>query len=242
MTTPRPRILLVHGAWVGAWEFAPIIPILQERGWQVDALDLPTTGSTLPMTADADAITAALTAADGPVVLIGHSYGGVPITQAGDHPNVERVVYVAAFAPDAGESVVEALGGQLPPTWATADGQVSLGADRADRIEIIAADFPPGAPREAAEALADMFRPQSEASLAEPVTRVAWRSKPSTYIFTENDGVLPPAFQESQVARMASSGVDVVRIAHGHAPFQEDPAGFADLVERIADAAQVSRS
>ncbi|MEP6843765.1 MAG: alpha/beta hydrolase [Pseudolysinimonas sp.] len=232
MTAIRPRIVLVHGAWVGAWEFAPILPILQQRGWQVDALELPSTGSTLPMESDAAAITAALSATDGPVMLVGHSYGGVPVTQAGDHPNVARVVYVAAFAPESGESAVSALGGELPPVWSTADGQVTMGANRDARIAIIAADFPPGTPAEAAETLADMFRPQSAASFDEAVTRVAWKSKPTTYILTEKDAVLPPAFQEAQAAR---SGADVVRIAHGHAPFQEDPAAFVDLLESIAD-------
>ena len=88
--------------------------ILRERGWEVDALDLPSTGSTEGMLQDAAAITAAIDRADGPVVLVGHSYGGVPVTEAGDHPAVERIVYVAAFALDAGESVIR-LDGRLTP-------------------------------------------------------------------------------------------------------------------------------
>lgn len=225
----RPRIILVHGAWVGPWEFAPLVQILRERGWEVDALDLPSTGSTESMLHDAAAITTAIDRADGPVVLVAHSYGGVPATEAGDHPAVERIVYVAAFALDVGESVITSMGGSLPGVWGTADGQVTMGRSRDERVDLIHADMPPGVPREASEQLADLFRPQSLASFDDEVSRVAWAVKPATYILTENDGVVPPVFQESLALR---SGAEIVRIPHGHAPFQEDPAGFADLLER----------
>jgi pimeloyl-ACP methyl ester carboxylesterase len=233
----RPRIILVHGAWVGPWEFEPLVQILRERGWEVDALDLPSTGSTEGMLQDAAAITAAIDRADGPVVLVGHSYGGVPVTEAGDHVAVERIVYVAAFALDAGESVIASMGGSLPEMWGTADGQLTMGRSRDERVDMIAADMPPGVPREASEQLADLFRPQSLASFGDEVSRVAWRVKPATFILTENDAVLPPAFQESLAVR---SGAEIVRIPHGHAPFQEDPAGFADLLERVTAVSPVA--
>jgi pimeloyl-ACP methyl ester carboxylesterase len=232
----RPRIILVHGAWVGAWEFEPLVQVLRERGWEVDALDLPSTGSTESMLQDAAAITAAIDRTGGPVVLVAHSYGGAPVTEAGDHPAVERIVYVAAFALDAGESVIASMGGSLPEVWGTADGQLTMGRSRDERVELIAADMPPGVPREASEQLADLFRPQSLASFEGEVSRVAWRVKPATFILTENDAVLPPAFQESLAVR---SGAEIVRIPHGHAPFQEDPAGFADLLERVAAVSSV---
>jgi pimeloyl-ACP methyl ester carboxylesterase len=232
----RPRIILVHGAWVGPWEFAPLVEILRERGWEVDALDLPSTGSIESMLQDAAAITTAIDRADGPVVLVAHSYGGVPVTEAGDHPAVERIVYVAAFALDAGESVIASMGGELPGVWGTADGQLTMGRSREERVDLIAADMPPGVPREASEQLADLFRPQSLASFSDEVSRVAWRVKPATYIVTENDGVVSPAFQESLAVR---SGAEIVRIPHGHAPFQEDPAGFAELLERVASLSSV---
>lgn len=233
----RPRIILVHGAWVGAWEFAPLVEVLHERGWEVDALELPSTGSTGGMTQDAAAITAAIERAGGPVVLVAHSYGGVPVTEAGDHPAVERVVYVAAFALEAGESVIGSMGGGLPEVWGIADGQVTMGRSREERVDMIHADMPPGVPREASEQLADLFRPQSLASFRDQVSRVAWAVKPATYILTENDGVVPPAFQESLAVR---SGAEIIRVPHGHAPFQEDPAGFADLLVRIASLSSVA--
>ena len=232
MTTSlaRPRIILVHGAWVGPWEFEPIVQILRGEGWDVDAIDLPSTGSAEGLLADAAAVTAAIERAGGPVVLVGHSYGGAPITQAGDHPAVERLVYVAAFALDAGESTLAAMGGVLPDAWGVENGQVTMGRTREERIEMIAADMPPGVPRAASEQLADLFRPQSLRSLIDQLTQVAWRTKRATYILTENDGIVPPLFQESLAER---SGADVVRIPHGHAPFQEDPAGFAALLARV---------
>lgn len=239
MTTSstRPRIILVHGAWVGPWEFEPIVQILRGDGWDVDAIDLPSTGSTEGLLADAAAVTAAIERADGPVVLVGHSYGGAPITQAGDHPSVERLVYVAAFALDSGESALASMGGVLPDAWGVENGQVTMGRTRDERVELIASDMPPGVPREVSEQLADLFRPQSLQSLTQEVTQVAWRAKPATYILTENDGILPPPFQESLAAR---SGADIIRIPHGHAPFQEDPAGFAALLARIAAPATVA--
>ncbi|MFB7845153.1 alpha/beta hydrolase [Microbacterium sp. NPDC056052] len=221
--TDRPRILLVHGAWVGAWEFADAVALLRERGWEVEALELPSTGSTAGLDADAAAVTAALDAMTRSVILVGHSYGGVPITQAGHHPAVQHLVYVAAFA----------LGGALPELWHVDGGQVSLGPDRAARIAMVSADFPPGTPREAAEQLADLFRPQSLASLQDEVGSVAWRHKPATYILTEKDVLVPPPFQELLATR---AGAEIVRVPTGHAPFQEDPAGFVAVIEAVAAA------
>jgi pimeloyl-ACP methyl ester carboxylesterase len=213
------------------------VQILRDDNWDVDAIDLPSTGATGGLAGDADAVTAAIERAGGPVVLVGHSYGGVPITQAGGHPSVERLVYVAAFALDVGESAVGSMGGVMPDVWGVEDGQVTLGRTREERVDLIASDMPPGVPREVSEHLADLFRPQSLRSFIDELTEVAWRSKPTTYILTENDGILPPPFQESLATR---SGADVIRVPHGHAPFQEDPASFAALLARIATSPAVS--
>ena len=238
MMTPitRPRLILVHGAWVGPWEFDALVGELRERGWQVDTPGLPSVGSTVGIAEDAAAVTAALDASPLPAVLIGHSYGGIPITEAGDHPLVERLVYVTAFALDEGESAASSMGGSLPEWWGITHGQVTMGRSREERVAMIAADLPPEA-APVAEQLADLFRPHSHRALTEPVTRVAWRQKPVTYIVTENDAVLPPAFQQSLAARITG---DIVRIPHGHAPFNENPVGFADLIELVAVGAPVA--
>ncbi|MCC4909425.1 alpha/beta fold hydrolase [Microbacterium sp. cx-59] len=227
----RPHIVLVHGAWVGGWEFAGIIPLLQHAGWSIETVELPSTGSTGTMSADADAVTAALDRAPGPVLLVGHSYGGVPVTQAGDHRAVAGIVYVAAFALDQNESVQSALGGELPGVWSAAEGQVRLGADRAALVALVSTGLPPGTPPAVGEQLADMFRPQSLASLTEPVRSVAWRTKPSWYVLTENDDLVPPDFQRSLAER---AGAEIIRVPTGHAPFQEAPADFVAVIERIA--------
>ena len=225
-----PRLILVHGAWVGPWEFGPLLAILRERGWPVTAVALPSTASQRGIEDDAAAVTAAINAEPGPVILVGHSYGGVPITLAGDHPRVEHLVYVCAFALDIGESLQGSMGGALPEWWGIQDGQVTMGRSREERVAMIAADLPPEA-APAAEGMADLFLPQSYRSLTEPVTRAAWRVRPTTYVLGENDGVVPPAFQEHLAAR---TGGEVLRLPSGHAPFQEDPPGFADLLERVA--------
>ena len=232
----KPRLLLVHGAWVGPWEFDPLVTVLREQGWPVDAVALPSLGSISGIAEDAAAVTAAIEASAEPVVLVAHSYGGIPVTEAGLHDKVERIIYVTSFALDEGESASGSMGGEFPEWWGIADGQVSMGRSREERVAMVTADLPPEA-APAAEQLADMFRPHSLRALTEPVTRVAWREKPTTYIVTERDNVLPTAFQESLAAR---STTDIVRIPNGHAPFQEDPVGFADLLARIALTASVT--
>jgi pimeloyl-ACP methyl ester carboxylesterase len=226
----NPRLLLVHGAWVGPWEFDPLVAVLRERGWEVDAISLPSTGSTRGIAEDAAAVTAAIESSETPAILVGHSYGGIPVTEAGAHERVQRIVYVASFALDQGESSASSLGGAQPDWWGVENGMVSMGRTRDERVAMIAADLPPEA-GPLAEHLADLFRPQSLSSLTEPVTTVAWREKPTTYIVTERDHVLPPGFQEFVAARATT---DVLHIPYGHTPFQEDPVAFADLLERVA--------
>ena len=147
------------------------------------------------------------------------------------------MIGLPTFALDAGQSVISSLGGDLPAMWGVADGQVTMGRTRDERVELIHSDMPPGVPRGASEQLADLFRPQSLASFGDEVSTVAWAAKPATYLLTEHDGVLEPVFQEWLAARTSA---EIIRIPHGHAPFQEDPAGFADLLERVASLAPVS--
>lgn len=238
MTPSPPRILLVHGAWAGPWVFDRLAAELSARGFAVDTVALPSIGSAADLYADAAAITAKLDAADGPVTLIAHSYGGIPTTQAGDHPSVERIVYVAAFALDEGETLQQAVGGGIPDFWGIADGMVSMGRSREERIAMIAADLPAGIPDTIAAELADTFRPQSLTAFTSPVTRVAWRAKPTTYVLTERDELVPPAFQEHLVAR---SGAQVVRVDTGHTPFEDDPVWFAGVLADIVTPAEVTR-
>ncbi len=238
MTPSPPRLLLVHGAWAGPWVFDRLGAELRARGFSVDTVALPTIGSTVDMYADAAAITEKLDAADGPVTLIAHSYGGIPATQAGDHQAVERLVYIAAFALDEGETLQQAVGGGIPEFWGIADGMVSMGRSREERIAMVAADLPAGMPPELAAEIADAFRPQSLGAFTSPVTRVAWKAKPTTYVLTQSDELVPPAFQEHLVSR---SGADVVRVDTGHTPFEDDPAWFAGVLADALAATEVAK-
>ncbi|MDF2989996.1 MAG: putative hydrolase or acyltransferase [Microbacterium sp.] len=238
MTPSPPLILLVHGAWAGPWVFDRLAEELRRRGFPVETVALPSVGGTADMYADAAAITAALDAAEGPVTLVAHSYGGIPTTQAGDHPAVEQVVYIAAFALDEGETLQQAVGGGIPEFWGIADGMVSMGRSRQERIAMIAADLPAGAPDALAAGLADLFRPQSLSAYTSPVTRVAWRTKPTTYVLTERDALVPTAFQEHLVSR---SGAAVVRVDTGHTPFEDDPVWFAGVLADMITPAEVAR-
>jgi pimeloyl-ACP methyl ester carboxylesterase len=234
MSSSPPRIVLVHGAWSGPWVFDRLTAQLRGRGFDVDTVTLPSVGGTVDMLADAEAITARLDAATGPVTLIAHSYGGIPTTQAGDHPAVARIVYIAAFALDEGESLQGSLGGSIPDFWGVADGMVSMGRSREERIAMASADLPEDAPADLAVALADMFQPQSLTAFTTPVNRVpAWKTKPTTYILAEQDQLVPPAFQEHVAAR---AGAHVIRVNTGHTPFEEDPSWFADLLVGVVTA------
>jgi hypothetical protein len=86
----KPRLLLAHGAWVGPWEFDPLVAVLRERGWEVDAVSLPSTGSTTGIAEDAAAVTAAIESSELPVIVVGHSDGGIPLTEASTHERVRR--------------------------------------------------------------------------------------------------------------------------------------------------------
>ena len=139
-----PTIVLVHGAFADSASWDHVIDLLPAEHRVVAAAN-----PLRSLAADAESVSDLVRTIDGPVLLVAHSYGGVPVTEAGDHPAVEGIVYVAAFALDAGESVITSMGGSLPEMWGIADGQLTMGRSRDERVDLIAADMPPGVPREA---------------------------------------------------------------------------------------------
>ncbi|MEU8763295.1 alpha/beta fold hydrolase [Streptomyces sp. NPDC048659] len=227
----RPALLLVHGAWHGAWCWDPVRVALQAAGRHVHVVDLPSArpsyggswdGADRPvgMADDAEAIREALRAVDGPVVVVAHSYGGVPATEAvADAPNVVRVVYLAAFQLDVGESMATFLGGHVP------DDGTGQARPPADAMTSFYDDVPE---EEAARAIARL-RPQSVRSFTEPVTAAGWRTVPSTYVVCENDRTFDPA-RQAELARRAGS---VHRLPSGHSPFLSMPDGLAALLDGI---------
>lgn len=222
MTFQRPVFVLVPGAYQlpSVWDL--LRGELDALGYASRAVKLATAGSEPhgDLWEDAGAIRTAIEAIGGPVAVVAHSYAGLPVTEGADGlSNVRRLVYVAAFVPDVGESMYTIRGVPLP---ASTEGlfQRSLNP-RAEFYD----DVP--------EALADRAVSQLVDQLHQPfaarVTRAAWRTVPSAYVLTENDASLPVDVQEKMAARIR----DVRRIPTGHAPFLSRPAELAALLDEI---------
>ena len=212
-----------------AWEFGPLVQILRERGWEVDALDLPSTGSTESMLHDAAAITAAIDRADGPVVLVAHSYGGVPVTEA-------------AITPRSSASCTSRRSRSTPvrassPRWAAPSPRCRhrrrSGDDGPQPRRARGPDRRGHAPRSSARGIRAARRSVPAAVAA------SFGDEVSRRVAGEARDVHPHRERRRRLARVPgvarrAQRREIIRIPHGHAPFQEDPAGFADLLERVA--------
>lgn len=216
-----PTMLLVHGAWHGAWCWDLLRPELEALGRPTRTVDLPSGGRRSDLRRDAEAVLDAVGAVDGPVVIVAHSYGAVPVTQAvADATRVTRIVYLAGYQLDVGESV---FGFHDEPVPDDADGFLPVPSDA---ISMFYADVPP----ERATAAVARLVQQSLRPLTEPLTRAAWRTVPSTYIVCERDRALSPQSQEQVAARSDA----VYRLASSHSPFLSTPGELAGLLARIA--------
>ncbi|WP_323136120.1 alpha/beta hydrolase [Streptomyces sp. NBC_01481] len=191
---------------------------------------------TLSLRDDAAAARLIIDAQDSPVVLVGHSYGGAVITEAGTSPNVAALVYIAGFVPDAGESVNTLLGGfptdvPGPPILPPKDGFLFL-----DRDSFHAA-FAGDLSADQAAFMADSQVPWGVDALGQQVTEAAWRTKPSWYMFTTEDKMIPPPAQRTMAGRAGSTTVEAVG---SHSIFVSQPAAVADLIKRAASAVAVA--
>jgi pimeloyl-ACP methyl ester carboxylesterase len=171
----------------------------------------------------------------GPVVLVGHSYGGAVITEAGNDPNVKALVYIAAFAPDAGESVNTLIadpppGAPVPPILPPQDGFLFL--DRGKFHDSFAADIP----AELAAFMADSQVPWGVDALGGRINEPAWRSKPSWYLVTTEDRMIPPPAQRTMAERAGST---VVEVAGSHSIYVSQPQAVAALIEQAAAAVEL---
>jgi pimeloyl-ACP methyl ester carboxylesterase len=224
------NVVLVHGGFVdgGGWE--PVYKLLKAKGYNVSIVQNPTTS----LAADVAATKAVLDAQDGPVVLVGHSYGGAVITEAGNDAKVTRLVYIAAFAPDKGESVQKLIGNPppgapVPPILPPVNGYLML--DRAKFAAAFAGDVAP----ERAAFLASAQVPWGVDALAGEVTEAAWHVKPSWYLVTKDDKMIPPDAQRGMSKR---AGATVVETAGSHAIYESRPATVAALIEKAATSTQ----
>lgn len=218
------NIVLVHGAWADGSGWQGVHDALTARGYKVSIVQNPLTS----LADDVAAVDRVLARQDGPTLLVGHSYGGVVITEAGDAPNVAGLVYVAAFAPDAGESVMKLIeGGGQPPVQPSADGFLFFD----DNIfpQAFAQDLPPAQ----AAFLAAAQIPPSGAAFSTPVTQPAWKTHPSWYILSIDDRIIPPAAQRQMAARAGSS---VIEVAGSHAVYISQANTVADAIDTAARA------
>jgi pimeloyl-ACP methyl ester carboxylesterase len=222
--TSRPVLLLVHGAWLGAWSWEKVQPELTARGWEVRTVDLPSVadrgGPRFGLFDDAAVVRERIEEIGRPVVVVAHSYGGAVVSQgAADLPNVRHIVYVCAFQLDVGESLIQ-LSGRLP--WWNVDGDTMT---TFDTREILFTDVPH---EDADRALARM-RPFSYVAVTQALTAAAWHTVPSTYIVCENDRAV--ADQDVIAARATR----VRRLPSDHMPLLSMPLALTELIVETAE-------
>ena len=226
---PAKNVVLVHGAWVDASGWKPVYEILTKKGFHVTMVQEPETS----FANDVTAAKRILDVQDGPTILVGHSYGGSIITEAGVHPNVVGLVYVAAHAPAVGEDEGE-LGAKTPSVLAKTEGGIKKTPD--DFTYLNPADFPklfaPNLPREQAE-----FESRSQVLAAAevfntPLTVAAWTTKPSWGIVAENDQIINPDLERWYYKR-AKSHTTEIRGA-SHSVYESHPREVAAVIAEAA--------
>lgn len=222
-----PTVVITHGAWVDGTGWRKVIAVLQVQGLNVVAVQTPLSS----LADDANAVTRAINHQSGPIVLVGQGYGGTVITQAGGHSKVASLVYVAAFAPDKGESTTDAQT-DYPPLPCVAHFEVDAGGFlylAQDAVpEFLAQDLPAADCR----ILAAVQKPIRASALVDRVTSVAWRDKPSWYVVTDADRMISPHLQR-QIANKINA--NVVTLHAGHVPFLSKPKETADVILAAAD-------
>ncbi|MCA1453820.1 alpha/beta hydrolase [Bradyrhizobium sp. BRP22] len=220
------NIVLVHGAFVDQTSWQPVADILTKKGYNVTLVENPLTS----LAADVDATKQALAKQDGKTVLVGHSWGGVVITQAGNDPKVSALVYVSAFAPDVGQSLA-ALAESGPAT----EGAGAIHPDNKGNLYIDPKVFPSAVaadlPLKIAESLANHQLPLSNKAFEAPVDTVAWRDKPTFYVITTKDRVIAPEAQKFFADRMKAQITDV---AGSHASLVVHAKEVAEVIEKAS--------
>lgn len=219
---------MVHGGFVDGSGWRAVYDLLTHDGYHVAVVQNPT----LSLQGDAAVARLIIDAQDGPVVLVGHSYGGAVITEAGTDPNVAALVYIAAFVPDAGESVNTLLADfptdvPGPPILPPKDGFLSLDRDK------FHASFAGDVPADLAAFMADSQVLWGVDALGGQVTEPAWRTKPSWYLITTNDKMIPPPAQRTMSGRAGSTTLEA---AGSHSIYVSQPAAVADLIKQAASA------
>jgi pimeloyl-ACP methyl ester carboxylesterase len=225
-------VVLIHGGFVDGSGWEDVYKILKKDGYKVSIVQNPTSS----LADDVAATKRILAAQNMPVILVGHSYGGAVITEAGNDPRVAGLVYIAAFAPDRGESVAALIkdpppDAPVPPILPPQDGYLSL--DKAKFPASFAADV--GAER--AAFMADSQVPWGVAALSGTITEPAWKTKPSWYLVATDDKMIPPPAQHFMSKRAGST---VVEVKGSHAVYVSKPEAVAALIEKAANGVKLA--
>ena len=220
------NVVLVHGGFVDGSGWAGVYDALKADGYRVTIVQNPT----ISLTDDVAVTKRAIAELNGPVVLVGHSYGGVVITEAGNDSNVAGLVYIAAFAPDSGESVSALIknpppGAPVPPILPPRDGFLFL--DRAKFPAAFAADVT----ADVAAFMADSQVPWGVEALNGTVSKPAWKAKPSWYLVATDDKMIPP---DAQRAMSRRAGATVVEVKGSHSVYVSQPTAVASLIAKAA--------
>jgi pimeloyl-ACP methyl ester carboxylesterase len=224
--TIAKNVVLVHGGFVDGSGWQRVYHLLRQDGYMVAIVQNPT----LSLEGDAEVTRRVLEREDGPTVLVGHSYGGAVISEAGTHPSVSALVYITAFAPDKGESVNTLIadpppGAPVPPILPPQDGFLFLDRDK------FAASFAGDLPLDEAQFMADSQVPWGVDALAGAVSEPAWRSKPSWYLVATDDRMIPPPAQRAMAER---AGAAVTEAPGSHSIYLSQPLAVADLIRQAA--------
>src|SRR3954449_7509469 len=223
-----PTVVLVHGGFVDGSGWQGVYRLLKQDGYSVRIVQNPT----ISLEGDVAATKMLIGAQSGPVILVGHSYGGAVVTEAGNDPKVAGLVYIAGFVPDQGESVETLIadpppGAPVPPILPPQDGFLFL--DREKFHDSFAADVSAAA----AAFMAASQVPWGVEAVSGTISEPAWRSKPSWYLIATDDRMIPPPAQRQMSARAGST---VVEVSGSHAIYVSKPAAVAELIETAVKA------
>jgi pimeloyl-ACP methyl ester carboxylesterase len=226
MASPAVTVVLVHGAWADGSSWNKVIPLLQAKGLPVIAVQIPLTS----VGDDAAATGRIIAATDGPIVLVGHSWGGMAITQTGNDPKIAALVYLSAFAPDIGESGSSLISAHpAPPALST------VVTDSAGFVyqtaEGMLANVAPDLPAAEARVLAVTQGRLAATAFGQPVTVAAWRTKPCWFIMTANDRVVSAELQAMEAKRMQAR---TTVLQSSHMSLLSQPAEVAAVIEAAA--------
>jgi pimeloyl-ACP methyl ester carboxylesterase len=226
MSSNAAHVVLVHGAWADGSSWSKVIALLQAKGIDAVAVQLPLT----TLSGDVATVKRAIALHDGPVVLAGHSYGGAVITEAGNDPKVAGLVYVAAFAPGEGESV-GSVGKDYPPAPLGAELRPDAEGFLSISPKGFAESFAQDLPAKEMKVLWAAQGPTNAAVFGATISKAAWKTKPSWFVVADDDRAIPPALEKAEAERLKAT---TISLAASHLVMISHPKEVADLIEKAA--------